>query len=190
MTPPLTKALCALLIAGGLAACDITPARTLWALRNVDPVTTDPEAIRLALRIPQGFRPQITGMTLTGTLNATDTLPAESKSFAIVREPSTQLPSWMRRAGAPLYGYKISEADLSAFRAFQLQAAKAKGEKRGGSISLGTEVCRLASALPAEIPISAFIKTAETDEFVPLFEDKDLLDEVTSEELDDIAPLC
>lgn len=71
-------------------------------------MTTETEAIRLAVRLPHGFRPSPDGITLVGTLNATDTLPAEIATFMIERTGNTDLPSWMRRASAPLYGYKIS----------------------------------------------------------------------------------
>ncbi|MGH1577240.1 hypothetical protein [Planktotalea sp.] len=188
--PPLTHALIALCIAGGLTACDITSARTLWALRNVDPLTTAPEGIRLAVRVPQGFRPSPKGITLIGTLKETASAPEESVTFAIQRSEGGALPAWMQRPGAPLYSYKISESDLDRFRKYQHKAALAKASNRDGSISVGTEVCRLSDEIPDSVLVSVFIKTVETEQFVPLFEDQDLTEHATEEEIAETVPLC
>lgn len=188
--PPLTKALFALMLAGGLAACDVTPVRTMWALRNVDPMSTAPEGLRWAVRIPHGFRPSPQGVALVGTFQASATQPEETVRFNIERQKDPNLPSWMRRAGAPLYGYKIADEDLERFRKFQGKARVAKVEKRGGSLSVSTEVCRLKEVIPTEILVSVFIKTVEIDEYVPLFEDQDITERASSKEIAEIAPLC
>ncbi len=190
MRPPLTKALLALLLAGGLAACDVTPVRTMWALRNVDPMTTAPEGIRVAVRIPQGFRPSPDGIALIGKLKASDTEPAETVRFNIERQVNPDLPSWMRRAGAPLYGYKIADEDLDRFRLYQRKAALAKASKRGGSISVGTQVCRLAEEIPSEVLVSVYIKTLELDEYVPFFEDQNITEHATPEKIAELTSLC
>ena len=190
MTPSLTKALIALTLAGGLAACDVTPVRTMWALRNVDPMTTAPEGIRLAVRIPRGFRPSPDGIALIGELEASDTVPAETVRFTIERQQKPNLPSWMRRADAPLYGYNIADKDIERFRTYQRVARLAKAEKRGGSISVRTEICRLADELPSEILVSVFIKTIEIDDYVPFFEDQDVTEHASKEDITELVPLC
>ena len=190
MTRSLTKALLALALAGGLAACDVTPVRTMWALRNVDPMTTAPEGIRIAVRVPQGFRPSPEGIALIGTLKATDTEPAETVRFTIEQQTKADLPSWMRRAGAPLYAYRIAEKDLARFRTYQRKAALAKASKRGGSISVSTEVCRLGEKISSEILVSVFIKTLELDDYVPFFEDQDITEHASPQDISELAPLC
>lgn len=190
MTSPLTRALFALVLTGGLAACDITPARTIWALRSVDPLTTAPEELRLAVRLPQGFRPSFDGMALIAKLEATATQPQQSEQFRISPEDQAQLPSWMHRAGAPLYGFKLAEEDAAKFRLFQRSAARAKAQGRGGEITIGTQVCRLGREMPDQVLVSAFLKTGETKEYVALFEDRDILSGTTPEEIAQHVPLC
>lgn len=190
MISPLTRALLALLVTGALAACDTTPVRTMWALRNVDPMVTEPGGIRLAVRVPQSFRPSPDGITLTGILKATQTQAAETTVFTIKRDDGAALPAWMRRAGAPLYGYRLSDADIDRFRAYQRKAALAKASKRGGEISIGTEVCRLSRDIPEQVLVSVFIKTAEIDDYVALFEDKNILDEASKDDIAEQVPLC
>ena len=169
------KALGALALAGGLLACASTPLRTLAALRSFDPLTAAPAGIRVAVRLPQGMRPQIGSMALTGTLNAHAGSPAEVRRFAVVAAPDSQLPSWMRRAGAPLYALRIAPDDIAGFEAFQSAARQAKQNGRSGSLGFDAAVCRLAERLPDTLPVSAFIKPDESSEFLPLLEDVDLL---------------
>lgn len=73
---------------------------------------------------------------------------------------------------------------------YQRKAVLAKASKRGGGISVNTQVCRLSDDIPAEILISVFIKTAEISEFVPLFDDQDITERASRAEIAEMAPLC
>ena len=67
-----------------LSGCDMPSLSAIAALHKVDPMTTDPAALRLAVFHPSYVSVDPSGLSFTGTLKATESQPEDSFSFHMI----------------------------------------------------------------------------------------------------------
>lgn len=184
---------CAVVLAGLLlAGCGHVPVTSIYKLRKFDPATTDLTQFRVAVRLPDGYRLQPGGAKVTLKLNDRGTNIAESETFHLHESDDPrdlQQLAPHRRAGTQLRAYRLKPNDLERFESLRAKAREARksGEAKG-SLSVDAAGCRIGDTPPKTLPVTTYIKSAETDGFVPLVVDYDLLSQ--GGDAGQIVPLC
>jgi hypothetical protein len=93
-----------------------------------------------------------------------------------------------------VYAYQIDPADqgrLVAFRELLKEKQKAKGGKGGAlSISVRPEACRTAELPKGPVYFTTYLRTQETDGYVPLTRDVDLRTVLPGRDLAAEIPAC
>lgn len=170
-----------------LQACATVPPATALALRKVDPLTTDVSQIRVAYVGPEVLRVDARKAKLE--LTAANAAHSETlkQAFALVEVSPADAPDSGTIAVPPgmvLRFFKLppeEAARLEKTRALIAEERKASGGGKG-TLSVGADGC-LEHETTAPLPISAYLRTAETGRFVPLFEDMNLRDIVKANKL-------
>ncbi|MCG6205486.1 hypothetical protein LPW26_12615 [Rhodopseudomonas sp. HC1] len=180
----------ALLALGTLTACSSVPVTSMVRLARTDLSATDPAALRIAVRLPQGLRPRRV------TLRITVTVGAEKREQAFVLGDLDDPAELLSLAGevtkdTTIYAFRIEPADVPRVLAVrdEMAAHKAKGERGSLALGVGAEACRT-GALPATTLITTYLKTERTGDFFPLTRDVDLRKDVPKEAVPERIPLC
>lgn len=187
----------AVLIALALAACSHVPAKTMWQLRNFDPMTTDPTRLRAAVAMPKEALPTNGGAKLVMTQarkNGTDVetleIPLEEVSLA----SETGLAAVKARKGLEIRAFRIPPSEVPRLIEARRRAAERATAEPGafqGTLSVGIDGCRQEGApIPKEFHVSTWMKTAETGEYVTLLDDVDLVAMIGAEKLEKEAKVC
>jgi hypothetical protein len=185
------------LAALALAGCSHVPAKTLWALRSFDPMTTDPTRLRAAVAMPKEALPPVGGAKLVmsqARRNGSDEEKIEIDLEQVPLVSETGLAAVKPRPGQEVRAFRISAADVP--RLVEARArAKARSDKEpgafGGTLSIGVDGCRPeGAALPKAFRVSTWMKTAETGDYVTLLDDVDLVALVGAEKLAAEAKVC
>lgn len=199
--PPIAffwKRSCVLLIAASAAGCGHVPLTSLPKLSRIDFKTTDLADLRSGVSLPAEIRPLPDGVVMTITVNARDGGRHErSATLQEVRDPAelATLPV-VATPGRRFAVYRLKPADaalLSAFR--QERILMPDGKHNPGTLSIKVhKVCRTSELGAKPIPMTSYLKTSETQDYVMLTRDLDLR-EVLKEtdpkaELADLIPPC
>jgi hypothetical protein len=169
----------------GLAACGPMLPSSLWALRDVDMATTNAEALRVRVDVPGVALPKPDGVQLVATLEAEGDQKADEFAFTLVRD-TAELSDDPAVQGVRDLTYRIAPEDLAIFDSFRT----AMETERSGSLSVDTELCRLSEDIPARLLVSVALKTEELEDFVLLFRDQDMLEDVSPEDAEAALPKC
>lgn len=172
-----------------LVGCGLPPLESIYKLRNVDIFTTDVEKLRVAVQMSDKFVVQWRHVQMVTSLEKTAEQPALIETFILqpVEEQRELAPlDIYRKKGRSIFAFRLAPEDIPRFNAFRL-AQNVDGEKRKGSLSIGTEMCRKQNAPLSDVIVSTFIKVAEVGEFIPLTLDIDLAQELGPKKQ---LPLC
>lgn len=180
-----------------LAACSHVPARTLWALRSFDPLTTDPTRLRAAVAMPAEALPPHGGAKLVVAQVRKGGGDEEKVEIALEETPlaaETGLAAVRAKPGQLVRAYRIPPAEiprlLEARGRAEARAAKEPGAFQG-TLSIGIDGCRPEGApIPKEFRVSSWMKTAETGEYLTLLDDVDLVKLVGAEKFAAEAKVC
>lgn len=158
-------------------ACSHVPATSLLALSRLDFATTDLRLLRAALRHPAGFQPRANRMIIEVGIEGH---PKRREEFLLQRlgEPhELSALAAHRRAGAELAVYRLPDEAIRVFETLRVEAAKARAEKRKGSltISLKPDLCYLSEPPKGHLLFSSYLRTSETRVYVPVLIDLDAL---------------
>ncbi|KPF95790.1 hypothetical protein IP86_18060 [Rhodopseudomonas sp. AAP120] len=188
--PVSLKLAAAALVLGALTACSSVPVTSMVKLARTDLSATDPAALRIAVRLPQGLRPRRV------TLRVTIAVGADKREQAFVLADLDDAGELLSLAGevtndTMIYAFRIAPADVPRLLAVrdEMAAHKAKGERGSLTIDVGAEACRL-GALPAKTLITTYLKTEHAGDFFPLTRDVDLRKDVPKEAAPERIPLC
>ncbi len=176
-----------------LTACSGQTPYDIYQLNRFDPVTTQAGALRIAVEAPDTVRPEPGGAVIYGRVNGAD--GAEAWHFEIDLAPITStaqtadLPK-PTSADMKVYGYRIAEDDLPMFNDFRQAAAQARETGDGGSIGVTASLCYIGAQMPEQLPFRSYLKAAELEDYVTLMADKDILAEVSSDDVADLFLPC
>lgn len=185
------------LVLAGLGACATVPAKTIWALRNFDPMTTDPARLRAAVAMPSEAFPVKGGAKLVMTQvrkGGGDEMKLELMLEETPLAAETGLGAMRPKKGQEMRAYRIAAADIP-----RLVEARARARERSaaapgvyeGTLAVGIDGCRPADApVPKEFRVSTWMKTAETGEYLTLLDDVDLVKLVGAEKFAAEAKVC
>lgn len=161
--------LCALLLGG----CGHMPLGSMVALSKIDFATTDPAAMRAAIKLPRGLRPVEPMLTIVvagkdGSRHerSVPLLPIDDEAAEDVADVT---------AAQRLFAFRFSAQDAARVAAFRSEMLANK--QGGGSLTLniGAKACNEA-AEPWSGPVvtSSYLRTSETGRYVVLAKDVDL----------------
>ena len=187
----------AVLLALALAACSHVPAKTMWQLRNFDPMTTDPVRLRAAVAMPKAVLPQKGGAKLVFSQARKGGAEAETLEIVLEEVPlaaETGLAAVKAGKGQEIRAFRIPPAEVPRFVEGR-ERAKARAAKEPGAfqgtLSVGVDGCRQEGVpLPKTFHVSTWLKTAETGDYVTLLDDVDLVALVGAEKLEQEAKVC
>lgn len=164
-----------------LAGCSAVPLTSIPPLARIDARTTDLSMLRVAVQLPDAWRPRSGGVKLdvvTKVAGETET----TTSFAMM-----EMSEARDRAGLPApaqgsstYAYRLSQNDAARFEALRASMIEQGKKGKRGSMGLGVaarEFCRANPAPQASLPVTIYLMTSETKSFVPVVRDLDLLGE-------------
>jgi hypothetical protein len=150
-------------------------------------MTTDVQQIRVAYVGPEVLRVDARKAKLEIAVKSTGQGSSLKQTFALQHVPRDDVPEGAAIAVAP--GMAVRFFKLPPDEAARLQRTRAliaaerkSGERGKGTLSVGADGC-LEHATTEPLPISAYLRTAETGRFVPLFENMNLRDLVKANRL-------
>lgn len=176
-----------------LAGCGHVPVTSVLALRKTDFMTTDPANLRAAVKLPRGLRPRETQLTLI-------VVPADGgrheRSFVLKEMPITDELSAVAVPGMDeqVFAFAVEPADLPRLTAFRSEMKAMRREASGRSsltLNVGSKACRDGGLTPGQpVMMTTYLKTGETDRFVPLLRDMDLREAAKPHSIESVLPPC
>ena len=163
----------------GLAGCSGAPLGIDVArLAKVDPLTTDPTALRFAVELPSSLETIGSQVQVTGELGPALGLADESYHIAFVQitnGPAEQRLEQELQPGRHILAFRIAASDLADFQEFR---GKALAADRGGSISVEAEPCRISEQAPDEVPMTVYLLAAEITDYATMIKTHNIIDEL------------
>lgn len=165
-------------IFGLLAACGHMPVTSMVRLARVDFQTTDPEKLRVAVRLPNALRARAEGTVLRVAVRVGNGAE-EARDFAlreIADRAELDTLAGEGEAGFHLSAYAIAANDVAHLRMFRAALMQKKKDGVGGSltISVRPDTCRTGALPSGPVLLSTYLRTGETNSYVPLARDVDL----------------
>lgn len=164
-----------------LAGCSAVPLTSIPPLARIDARTTDLSMLRVAVQLPDAWRPRSGGVKLDVVTKVAGEAEAKT-SFAMMEmseaRDRTGLPAPAQ--GSSTYAYRLSPNDAARFEALRASMIEQGKKGKRGSMGLGVaarEFCRANAAPQASLPVTIYLMTSETRSFVPVVRDLDLLGE-------------
>lgn len=161
-----------------LTACGPMPVASMVKLARVDFATTNLAALRAAVLLPIALRPLPGTGQLTLVIEPGDGSKIDhSVKLLEIDDAEAAMLNQEAKAGARVYAYTLSPKalrDLEQLRG-EVLAARDRAKRRPRlTLHITADACRQ-SRLPAgALPITTYLKTAETRSFVPLARNVDL----------------
>ena len=187
-----------LLIASLAGACGHVPLTSLPKLSRIDIRTTSLTDLRAGLSLPVGIRPLPGGVTMTIVVMPKEGGRHERKVVLEEVRDATELAALpvMVSPGRRLTVFRLSPKDaarLGAFREEQLLGTGQSGNR--GTLSLGADkACRSGDLGNGPIPMTSYLRTSETRDYVVVTRDLDLREAIRAVDpgidLATAIPLC
>lgn len=176
------------LVCVAVAGCGNMPLTSLVKLSRVNLETSDPAQVRAAVLLPRALRPR--SVVLRIAVKVGDAV--ETRDFALRELP---VPSELaREAGVNthIHAYRMEDADLVRLAAFRSELIARKREGQGGSISIAVEpaACKTADLPDGPLYFTAYLRTAETVDYVVLARDVDLRSVIPEHTIAEDIPRC
>lgn len=172
-----------------LIGCTHIPLSSMIKLRNFNPLTTDARILRVAVRVPDSIEIPTDGVRfILGTQH--QQRGAVNGEFVLEPIVDQQLLENSRNKHSTLYAFRIPQGDIDRFNQLREKLRIEKSHDATGELEVKADVCRTTDELPDRIPVSTYIKTENTDEFIPLLLNMNVLRGADRKEALKVAPLC
>ena len=162
-----------------LGGCGHMPVTSMVKLARLDFQTTDPEKLRVAVKLPGMLNARAEGSALRVTVRLAKG-EEETQDFSLREVDRSELSSLAEESevGFHLSAYALAPAEVQRvrmFRAALTQRQKSAGGSGGAiTIAVRPEACRTAPLPDGPVRFSTYLKTSETGGFVTLARDVDL----------------
>jgi hypothetical protein len=165
-------------IFGLLAGCGHMPVTSMIKLARVDFQTTDPDKLRVAVKVPNALRVRVEGTMLRVAVKIGNG-KEEARDFAlreITDRAELDTLAGEGEAGFHLSAYAIAANDVAHLGMFRASLMQKKKDGVSGSltISVRPDACRAGPLPDGPVLFSTYLKTAETSSYVLLVRDVDL----------------
>ena len=161
-------------------ACATIPLTSMYKLRKFDLTTTDIAVLRVAVQKPRYIGISKGGAKMVVSAEKKDGSYSQSQDFVLDELPkgsvdASQLPNPVK--WSDISGYRIALKDIGRLRALRMNIAQMKkqhGDQIAGSLSVSVEGCTRMAPPDGPVPITVWIKSEETEQYVVLLENIDL----------------
>ncbi|MGL4635159.1 MAG: hypothetical protein ACRCWF_04185 [Beijerinckiaceae bacterium] len=163
-------------LAISVSACASVPLTSLIALGRIDFQTTAFEKVRVGVQLPDTIRTRENGVRMIAKVSYSG--GAERQETLYLQEansPSDRLPP--AKTGHQTRVFQLREADVARLNTIRAEILAAKAEGRRGSLGFGIEAkefCKAGDIGNGPVPISTYLRTAESPAFIPLQSNFDL----------------
>lgn len=171
---------CLFLSLNVLAACAALNVGASEKLSDIDPLTSDPAELRVALLVPEALSLRRGDATLGISWKA-DRAPLDARRFTLQIQSGNAGPPGLTermRSGQTLYVLTLTSADAERLRDMQDKIAATKGnEAKGrGSLSVGFSGGCWTGAFPVDqkVTVDAWIRTRADEDYVQILSALDL----------------
>lgn len=158
-----------------LTGCGHMPVTSMVKLAQVDFQTTDPDKLRVALKLPRVLKAHAERTVLRITVGLADGA-GEARNFALRAVSEGDALMDEVDAGTEISTYALATRDVAELRMFRSALMQRQKKGAGGSLTIVVQPDACRTAPPPEGPIrfSTFLKTSETGGYVVLARDVDL----------------
>jgi hypothetical protein len=169
------------------------PVTSMVKLAQVDFQTTDPEKLRVAVKLPRALRPRADGTVMRIAVKLASG-EQEARDFVLSATTGDEVAvlAGESDAGSELFAFAIAKNDVAQLRIFRTALLQRKRSGSGGSltISVRPDVCRNEPLPGGPLLFTTYLKTAETGDYVPLARDVDLRTFDPNRDLAALIPAC
>ncbi len=177
----------------GAGGCGHMPVTSMVKLAAVDLQTTDPEQLRVAVKLPNALRARAEGTVLRIGVRLADGAE-DVRDFALreLTEPAER--GALKRdmeAGSHLSAYALAAAEVASLRTFRSALIRRqKGSGGAITISVRPDACRTGPLPDGAVPFTTYLRTAETGGYVTLARDVDLRKLDKNRDIAAMIPAC
>ncbi len=174
-----------------LVGCSHMPASSILTLARLDLRTTDPEKLRLALKLPPMLRARTEATVLRITVRLANGI-ADARDFSLREIDDRQGLASEGDAVSHISTYALAVADVARMRAFRAGLMEKQRGGSGGSITIAVrpDTCRTGPLPGGPVLFTTYLKTAETNGYVVLARDVDLRRVDSTRDLAAAVPVC
>jgi hypothetical protein len=171
----------------GLAGCGHMPVTSMVRLAPVDFQTTDPDKLRVAVRLPRMLKVRAEGTVLRITVGLASGA-SEARNFALRAVSESDAPA----GEGAVFVFALTPRDGAELRLFRAGLMQRQKGLAGGSLAIAVQpdVCRSVRLPDGPGLFTTYLKTGETDGYVPLGRDVDLRTLVSGEDIAMKIPEC
>ncbi len=173
-----------------LASCGHVPLTSLPKLRNLDIMTVDAGALRVAVVMPQGLRVREGSAVIVAGLNPSVAGPSVEETFVLEDVSATENTGALPQTAQI---FRISESDLprlEAFRTTVRQRRKEHPDDTGGQLTVTSGGCRTAALPAGPLPVDTLLRTERDGGYFVLTRGVDLRRLTRNADLTTQIPLC
>jgi hypothetical protein len=158
-----------------LAGCGHVPVTSMVRLARIDFETTDPERLRVAVKLPQALKARAEGTVLRITVRLASGAE-ESRDFSLREVDEREALAGEAEAGAEIATFAVATRDVAELRLFRAALIQKQKGGSGGALTIKVkpDACRTEPLPNGPVLFSTYLKTAETNGYVPLTRDVDL----------------
>lgn len=165
----------AILVATG---CTSVPVASMAKLSRIDFDTTDISVLRAAVLLPSYLSPLPGTARLDVTVERSGA-PKIERTLPLleVDDPEAATINVEAKTGRHLYAYALSPESartVDRLRRQLLAERRSASDKRNLTLRVAADACHTASLPAGPVPMTTYLKTAETKSFVPLVRNLDL----------------
>lgn len=169
-----------LLLVAALGGCSHMPVTSMLKLARIDFTNTDPAQLRAAVKLPRLVQPQPQGIALRVGVKLSGG-QEEFQDFVLRETSDPKDVLALHReldVDTHVFAYRLEAPEVARLIAFRdaLKKKQTASGGRGGSLSIAvrSQACRSAELPDRPITVTTYLRTAETDGYVPLTRDVDL----------------
>ena len=168
--------LLALLVFAVFSGCSHVPIWSMVRLSQVDFATTDPAALRAAIKLPKTIATRRRQVIMRVAVKAESLQAAKDFVLTEVTDPADLMPLHQELAvGTVIVAYRVAPHELDRLTKFRAEILRRKRGRRGSlSISIKPSVCRDGDLPPGPVLLSTYLMNSETGSYVTLVRNVDL----------------
>jgi len=178
------------------ATCTSVPISSLYSLSKIDPMKTDPEQIRVAIRVHESVNATRSKTQIMMSYKAEDHDINEEHDFDVQMNSAQTLTPILTRGmlpGEQVTVLSLTPEDARTMKDFQRRLYQYKADKLGGEGSFTLQITQLCldKELPEDdLPLTLFLKTENNEDYI-VFIKKQLKDLFSDTDSDiDRLPFC
>ena len=174
-----------------LGGCGHVPVTSMVKLAGIDFQTTDPEKLRVAVKLPQALKARAEGTVLRITVRLANGAE-ESRDFSLRAVDERAALAAEAESGAEISTFAIAARDVAELRLFRAGLIQKQMGGSGGALTIAVrpDTCRIEPLPSGPVVFSTYLKAAETNGYVPLTRDVDLRRVDPNQDLAAKIPAC